>query len=356
MSDTKAVIGFIGVGLMGHGMAKNLVTKGYPLVDHGPPQSRAGGAPEVARRARGRHARASCAQACDIVHLCVTGSPQVEALVRGPDGLLAGREAWHGDHRLLHLQPGVDAGAGRRRRRARGVHFVDAPLSRTPKEAEAGTLDTMVGADARGLRAHRAGAALLGRQRGAPRAGGPGPQDEADQQLRRDGLCGAVLRGAGDRAQGRAVDRAVPCGDRLGPHAQPVLRHLHAVVADRRRERAPLHHQQRAQGHALPRQHGRRAGRGEPDPGRREEPVRRDGSRRPGRALRADAGRLRRRHQRAAAGPTADSRRSRHDEEEGTAANCAASNGSAARTATASPTAAGSRARACRTTSSTAGR
>ncbi|MDH5246707.1 MAG: NAD(P)-binding domain-containing protein, partial [Betaproteobacteria bacterium] len=29
--DTKPRIGFIGVGLMGHGMAKNLVTKGYPL-------------------------------------------------------------------------------------------------------------------------------------------------------------------------------------------------------------------------------------------------------------------------------------------------------------------------------------
>ena len=32
MSDSKPVIGFIGVGLMGHGMAKNIVTKGYPLV------------------------------------------------------------------------------------------------------------------------------------------------------------------------------------------------------------------------------------------------------------------------------------------------------------------------------------
>ena len=31
MSAAKPVIGFIGVGLMGHGMAKNIVTKGYPL-------------------------------------------------------------------------------------------------------------------------------------------------------------------------------------------------------------------------------------------------------------------------------------------------------------------------------------
>ena len=32
MSAAKPVIGFIGVGLMGHGMAKNIVTKGYPLM------------------------------------------------------------------------------------------------------------------------------------------------------------------------------------------------------------------------------------------------------------------------------------------------------------------------------------
>ena len=31
MSDTKPVIGFVGLGLMGHGMAKNIVEKGYPL-------------------------------------------------------------------------------------------------------------------------------------------------------------------------------------------------------------------------------------------------------------------------------------------------------------------------------------
>ena len=41
--------------------------------------------------------------------------------------------------------------------------LVDAPLSRTPKEAEAGTLDTMVGADADDLRPHRAGDRVLGR-------------------------------------------------------------------------------------------------------------------------------------------------------------------------------------------------
>ena len=48
---SRPTIGFIGLGLMGHGMAKNIVTKGYPLVVTGAPQPHVGGAPGVARRA-----------------------------------------------------------------------------------------------------------------------------------------------------------------------------------------------------------------------------------------------------------------------------------------------------------------
>jgi 3-hydroxyisobutyrate dehydrogenase-like beta-hydroxyacid dehydrogenase len=144
MSDTKAVIGFIGVGLMGHGMAKNLVTKGYPLVIMGHRQRepvehlKSLGAREVTTARE-------LAQACDIVHLCVTGSPQVEALVRGPDGLLAGAKPGSVIVDCSTSNP-VSTLALAAEAEAQGVHFVDAPLSRTPKEAEAGTLDTMVGA------------------------------------------------------------------------------------------------------------------------------------------------------------------------------------------------------------------
>ena len=87
------------------------------------------------------------AAACDIVHLCVTGSPQVEAMVRGPEGLLAA-----GKKGLIIIDCStsnpVSTLALAEEAQAAGATFVDAPLSRTPKEAEAGTLDTMVGADA----------------------------------------------------------------------------------------------------------------------------------------------------------------------------------------------------------------
>jgi 3-hydroxyisobutyrate dehydrogenase-like beta-hydroxyacid dehydrogenase len=144
-SSTAPVIGFIGVGLMGQGMAKNIVTKGYKLVVMGhrnrePVERLKGLGATEAKTAR------ELAAACDIVHLCVTGSPQVEAMVRGPDGLLAA-----GKKGLVIIDCStsnpVSTLALAAEAQAQGAVFVDAPLSRTPKEAEAGTLDTMVGAD-----------------------------------------------------------------------------------------------------------------------------------------------------------------------------------------------------------------
>lgn len=146
MSDsTKAVIGFIGVGLMGHGMAKNIVEKGWPLVVLGHTRRepvehlKSLGAREAA------NPRELAAQ-CDIIHLCVTGSPQVESNLRGPDGVLAGARRGSVVIDCSTSNP-VSTLALAAEAAAQGVDFVDAPLSRTPKEAEAGTLDTMVGAD-----------------------------------------------------------------------------------------------------------------------------------------------------------------------------------------------------------------
>jgi 3-hydroxyisobutyrate dehydrogenase-like beta-hydroxyacid dehydrogenase len=145
MSDNKPVIGFIGVGLMGHGMAKNIVTKGYPLVVMGH-RNREPVEHLISLGAREAKTAREVAQACDIVHLCVTGSTQVEALVRGPDGLLAGAKPGLIIIDCSTSNP-VSTLALAAEAKAAGVAFADAPLSRTPKEAEAGTLDTMVGAD-----------------------------------------------------------------------------------------------------------------------------------------------------------------------------------------------------------------
>ena len=74
----ELTIGFIGVGLMGHGMAKNIVEKGWPLlvVSH---RSRAPVDDLVGRGAREVASPREMAAQADIIHLCVSGSAQVEA-------------------------------------------------------------------------------------------------------------------------------------------------------------------------------------------------------------------------------------------------------------------------------------
>ena len=141
----KPRIGFVGLGLMGHGIAKNLVTKGFPLTvrvnrNRKPLEDLlAAGATEV-------KTNADLARGNDIVFLCVTGAPQVEEIVNGKDGLAsAAREG------LIVIDTSTSEPATTAKMReelgAKGVLFVDAPLARTPVEAEQGRLNIMVGAD-----------------------------------------------------------------------------------------------------------------------------------------------------------------------------------------------------------------
>ena len=88
-----ATIGFIGAsGLMGHGMAKNLLAKGHALA-YTVHRNRERVADLAAAGATEQATPAALAKAADIVFLCVTGSPQVEAAIEGPEGLLAGAKA-----------------------------------------------------------------------------------------------------------------------------------------------------------------------------------------------------------------------------------------------------------------------
>jgi 3-hydroxyisobutyrate dehydrogenase-like beta-hydroxyacid dehydrogenase len=141
----KPRIGFIGLGMMGHGMAKNLLAKGFPLaVKVNRDRSRL--ADILAAGARECATNADVAANADFVILCVTGSPQVEEIVFGANGLLA---AVRKDLVVIDTstsEPGMTARC-REALAAKGATFVDAPLGRTPKEAEEGRLNSMVGAD-----------------------------------------------------------------------------------------------------------------------------------------------------------------------------------------------------------------
>jgi 3-hydroxyisobutyrate dehydrogenase-like beta-hydroxyacid dehydrogenase len=138
-------IGFIGAsGLMGHGMAKNLLAKGHPLAltVH---RNRERVADLLSAGARQVESFAALAKNCDIVFICVTGSPQVEAAVAGREGLLSGAPR---GLMIVDCSTAEPESTNRLREQcaAAGVTYIDAPLARTPVEAEAGKLNVMVGA------------------------------------------------------------------------------------------------------------------------------------------------------------------------------------------------------------------
>jgi 3-hydroxyisobutyrate dehydrogenase-like beta-hydroxyacid dehydrogenase len=142
---SKPRIGFVGVGLMGHGIARNLLAKGHPLALrlH---RNRKAADDLFAMGATEAGSYAAMAREADIVFLCVTGAPQVEAVVLGDDGLARGAHPG-----LVVVDTSTSEPATTTRMRDTlaplGVRFVDAPLARTPVEAEAGRLNIMVGAD-----------------------------------------------------------------------------------------------------------------------------------------------------------------------------------------------------------------
>ena len=159
-------IGFAGLGLMGHGMAHNVLAKGYPLTVMAHRRREAVDA-LVAEGATEVQGAAALAEASDVVVLCLTGAPQVEAVVR------AMMPALRPGAMVIDCStsdPVVTQRLGDELHEAR-VSLVDAPLSRTPKEAWAGTLDCMVGAaDQDWERAERILSTFAGR---VIRVGGP---------------------------------------------------------------------------------------------------------------------------------------------------------------------------------------
>ncbi len=139
---TQLRIGFAGLGLMGQGMAANIVGKGFPLTVLGH-RNRAPIEDLVARGATEARDAAALAAASDVIFLCLTGSPQVAEVVAAmKPALKAGSVVVDTSTTEPTVTERLAAELA-----AIGVDYADAPLSRTPKEAWAGTLDCMVGAE-----------------------------------------------------------------------------------------------------------------------------------------------------------------------------------------------------------------
>ena len=143
----KLRVGFIGVGLMGHGAAKHIIeTGGFPLTVLGN-RNREPVDDLVRRGAVEAKNPAEVARASDVVILCLPSSVEVEATMTGENGLIHGLRPGMTVIDTTTADPMVTRRLGAELK-ARGVTMIDAALGRTPREAEAGKLSTYVGGEA----------------------------------------------------------------------------------------------------------------------------------------------------------------------------------------------------------------
>jgi 2-hydroxy-3-oxopropionate reductase len=137
-------IGFIGLGLMGNPMTRNLLNAGYPVTVYN--RSRPAMDELQAIGATVASSPADLAAQVEVVITCVSDSPDVEAIVFAPDGVLSSIRPGH-----LFIDMSTIAAATSRKiydaLKEQGVSSLDAPVSGGDIGAQQGTLSIMVGGD-----------------------------------------------------------------------------------------------------------------------------------------------------------------------------------------------------------------
>jgi 3-hydroxyisobutyrate dehydrogenase-like beta-hydroxyacid dehydrogenase len=140
-----AAIGFIGLGVMGEPICRNLAFKsgskvfGFDRADASLERLAESGVTRAA-------SLADLAAKCDVIFMALPSGKHVEAVCVGPDGLLAHAQARHTivDLGTSAVEP---TRALAKRFVAKGAGYADAPIARTRQAAEEGTLSVMIGAD-----------------------------------------------------------------------------------------------------------------------------------------------------------------------------------------------------------------
>jgi len=138
-------IGFIGLGIMGSGMARNLAEKGHDVTVWNRTRSRADDV--VAAGATLADSPRAVAETCDITMICVSDTPDVEAVLHGEAGVLTGLS----EGKLVIDHSTISPSATLRfaeEAEIRGAAWLDAPVSGGSEGAARGTLSIMIGGDA----------------------------------------------------------------------------------------------------------------------------------------------------------------------------------------------------------------
>lgn len=137
-------IGFIGTGHMGNPVARHLIRAGHQLAVHDARPEATANLIELG--AAWCESPAAVAEQSEVVFTSLPGPPEVDAVVLGEQGLLQGASAG-----MLHVDLSSNLPSSVRRLQrieaARGVRFLDAPLSGGTAGAEEGTLSIFVGGD-----------------------------------------------------------------------------------------------------------------------------------------------------------------------------------------------------------------
>ena len=150
--SNKPVVGYIGLGLMGKPMARNILKAGFPLVVHN--RSRAAVEELVSEGAEGARSPADVASRADIVFTNLPDSPDVETVALGEHGIIEGAHPG-----LIYIDNSTIKPAVARQiaevLKSHGVSMLDAPVSGGDIGAREGTLTIMIGGSTEALQKAR---------------------------------------------------------------------------------------------------------------------------------------------------------------------------------------------------------
>lgn len=141
----KEKIGFVGLGIMGRGMARNILRAGFPLTVWNRTVARM--TELVAEGAAAAQSPASCAQHNDIIITCVSDTPDVEQVILGENGVIHAAAPGSLVIDMSTISPQVTQQIAAALRE-KGVYMLDAPISGGSEGAAKGTLSIMVGGEA----------------------------------------------------------------------------------------------------------------------------------------------------------------------------------------------------------------
>lgn len=139
---TQPTVGFIGLGIMGRGMARNIANAGFPLFVYNRTASRMAELADVGAKAT--TSPADVARQCDIIITCVSDTPDVEAVISGPDGVIHGLKPGALVIDMSTISPQATVSLAEQIR-THGGSMLDAPVSGGSEGAAKGTLSIMVG-------------------------------------------------------------------------------------------------------------------------------------------------------------------------------------------------------------------